>query len=145
MGLVNRVVPAAELEACAKDYAEMIGGNAPLTIAAVKSSSPTRRPDGLPSATVARCAAMVERTASTARTISRAAAPSWKSASRRSPGRERGPDCDLMGKTGGTAISLSDRRQAHCGEQYGPQQAIHGGTAVASVELRNLTKSYRTR
>jgi enoyl-CoA hydratase/carnithine racemase len=36
MGLVNRVVPEAELETFVKDYAETIGGNAPLTIKAVK-------------------------------------------------------------------------------------------------------------
>jgi enoyl-CoA hydratase/carnithine racemase len=36
MGLVNRVRPAAELEAYVKDYAAMIAGNAPLTIEAVK-------------------------------------------------------------------------------------------------------------
>jgi enoyl-CoA hydratase len=36
MGLVNRVVPAEELEAYVKKYAEMIGDNAPLTIATTK-------------------------------------------------------------------------------------------------------------
>jgi enoyl-CoA hydratase/carnithine racemase len=36
MGLVNRVRPAAELEKYVADYAATIGGNAPLTIAAVK-------------------------------------------------------------------------------------------------------------
>jgi enoyl-CoA hydratase/carnithine racemase len=36
MGLVNRVVPAAELEAYVKDYAETIAGNAPLTLGSVK-------------------------------------------------------------------------------------------------------------
>jgi enoyl-CoA hydratase/carnithine racemase len=36
MNLVNRVVPAAELEKYTLDYAATIGGNAPLTIAAVK-------------------------------------------------------------------------------------------------------------
>jgi hypothetical protein len=36
MGLVNRVAPAAELEKFVLDYAAMIAGNAPLTIAAVK-------------------------------------------------------------------------------------------------------------
>jgi enoyl-CoA hydratase/carnithine racemase len=38
MGLVNRVVPAAELEAYVADYAERITGNAPLTIAALKAA-----------------------------------------------------------------------------------------------------------
>jgi len=36
MGLVNRVVPAAELESYVKNYAETISGNAPLTVDAVK-------------------------------------------------------------------------------------------------------------
>jgi enoyl-CoA hydratase/carnithine racemase len=36
MGLVNRVVPAAELEGYVKKYGETIAGNAPLTIKAVK-------------------------------------------------------------------------------------------------------------
>ena len=37
MGLVNRVVPTAELDAYVQDYAETIAGNAPLTIAAAKA------------------------------------------------------------------------------------------------------------
>jgi len=36
MGLVNRVLPVAELEAYVKNYADTIGGNAPLTVNAVK-------------------------------------------------------------------------------------------------------------
>lgn len=36
MGLVNRVRPAADLESYVRGYAETIGANAPLTIAAVK-------------------------------------------------------------------------------------------------------------
>jgi enoyl-CoA hydratase/carnithine racemase len=36
MGLVNRVVPAAELDAFVRSYCAMIAENAPLTIAAVK-------------------------------------------------------------------------------------------------------------
>ena len=32
MGLVNRVLPDAELEKYVKDYADTIGGNAPLTV-----------------------------------------------------------------------------------------------------------------
>ena len=36
MGLVNRVLPTAELEAYVRDYAGRIGANAPLSIAAVK-------------------------------------------------------------------------------------------------------------
>ncbi len=38
MGLVNRVVPAAELEKYVRDYAETISRNAPLTLAAIKRS-----------------------------------------------------------------------------------------------------------
>ncbi len=36
MGLVNRIVPDAEIEAFVASYAEQIGGNAPLTVTAVK-------------------------------------------------------------------------------------------------------------
>jgi len=36
MGLVNRVVPAAELEGYVTDYARQIGENAPLTVRAIK-------------------------------------------------------------------------------------------------------------
>jgi enoyl-CoA hydratase len=36
MGLVNRVVPAAELAAYVKNYADMIGDNAPMTVATAK-------------------------------------------------------------------------------------------------------------
>ena len=36
MGLVNRVVPDAELESYVKDYAGTIAGNAPLTIGSIK-------------------------------------------------------------------------------------------------------------
>lgn len=36
MGLVNRVVPAAELETFTREYATRIAGNAPLTVKAVK-------------------------------------------------------------------------------------------------------------
>ena len=37
MGLINRVVPNAELENYVKKYAETIAGNAPLTIKALKT------------------------------------------------------------------------------------------------------------
>ena len=36
MGLANRVVPDAELDVYVKNYADMIAGNAPLTVASVK-------------------------------------------------------------------------------------------------------------
>ena len=36
MGLINRVLPDAELEGYVKKYADTIAGNAPLTIKAVK-------------------------------------------------------------------------------------------------------------
>lgn len=38
MGLVNRVMPAGEIESYTRDYANGIAANAPLTIAAVKRS-----------------------------------------------------------------------------------------------------------
>ncbi|HZD26577.1 MAG TPA: enoyl-CoA hydratase [Alphaproteobacteria bacterium] len=38
MGLVNRVVPVAELDATVRDYARMIAENAPLTIRAAKAA-----------------------------------------------------------------------------------------------------------
>jgi enoyl-CoA hydratase len=38
MGLVNRVVPASDIETYVRDYAGTIGGNAPLTINSVKLS-----------------------------------------------------------------------------------------------------------
>ncbi|MSO77524.1 MAG: enoyl-CoA hydratase [Alphaproteobacteria bacterium] len=38
MGLVNKVVPAAELEATVRDYAATIAGNAPLTVKAAKAA-----------------------------------------------------------------------------------------------------------
>jgi enoyl-CoA hydratase/carnithine racemase len=50
MGLVNRVVPAAELEDYVRDFAALIGSNAPLTIKAAKMAinaaveDPERRP-----------------------------------------------------------------------------------------------------
>ena len=59
MGLVNRVVAEAELEAYVKNYAEMIAANAPLTVKAVKYivgevvKDETKR-------NLARCAEMVE-------------------------------------------------------------------------------------
>jgi enoyl-CoA hydratase len=37
MGLVNRVVPADQLEAYVRDYAAMIAANAPLTVASIKT------------------------------------------------------------------------------------------------------------
>ena len=37
MGLINRIVPEARLEACAREYAETIAANAPLTVASIKT------------------------------------------------------------------------------------------------------------
>ena len=80
MGLVNRVVPAAELEGYVKNYAEMISANAPLTIKAVKfivgeiaEGRKPARPGALRDL-VAQCFA--------SRTMSRAARRSWRSESR---------------------------------------------------------------
>jgi enoyl-CoA hydratase/carnithine racemase len=39
MGMVDKVLPAAELPAFVKDYAETIAGNAPLTVAAIKQAA----------------------------------------------------------------------------------------------------------
>src|SRR5438094_3373924 len=51
MGLVNQVVPKAELESFTRDYALMMARNAPLTLRSAKSSAwppdrapPERRP-----------------------------------------------------------------------------------------------------
>jgi enoyl-CoA hydratase/carnithine racemase len=47
MGLVNRVVPTANIESYVRDYAATIGGNAPLTVNSVKLcvNEATRDPD----------------------------------------------------------------------------------------------------
>ncbi len=37
MGLVNRLLPADALEAYVREYAGMIAGNAPLTVASIKT------------------------------------------------------------------------------------------------------------
>jgi enoyl-CoA hydratase len=39
MGLINRLLPRAELDSCVQDSAAMIGANAPLTIRAAKLAS----------------------------------------------------------------------------------------------------------
>ena len=59
MGLVNRVVPASELDAYVADYAGMITGNAPLTIAALKAAVAELGKDAA-ERDMARCEAMVE-------------------------------------------------------------------------------------
>ena len=59
MGLVNRVVPDAELEAYVKEYADTIAANAPLTIKAVKYIVGEVMKDES-KRNVARCAEMVE-------------------------------------------------------------------------------------
>src|SRR5580700_6434165 len=59
MGLVNRVVPDAELEAYVKNYAETIAANAPLTVKAVKYIVGEVMKDES-KRNVARCAEMVE-------------------------------------------------------------------------------------
>src|SRR5687767_1991626 len=59
MGLVNRVVPAAELEAYVQNYADTIGGNAPLTVKAEKFIiNETVRDES--QRNMARCAELVE-------------------------------------------------------------------------------------
>ncbi len=58
MGLVNRIVPADQLDAYVKKYADMIGGNAPLTIATAKFTIGEVVKDES-KRDVAKCAAMV--------------------------------------------------------------------------------------
>ena len=60
MGLVNRVVPAEKLEAYVKDYADTIGGNAPLTVNAVKFIANQTAADE-DKRDLARCADLVKR------------------------------------------------------------------------------------
>jgi enoyl-CoA hydratase/carnithine racemase len=61
VGLVNRVAPAAELEGLVRDYAAMIGANAPLTLRAAKLAArealrdPDKRRLGEVEAAVAAC------------------------------------------------------------------------------------------
>jgi enoyl-CoA hydratase/carnithine racemase len=60
MGLANRVVPDAEIEAYVRDYADTIANNAPLTVESVKFIIGELLKDESARDT-ARCAAMVER------------------------------------------------------------------------------------
>jgi enoyl-CoA hydratase/carnithine racemase len=61
MGLVNRVVPVADLERTTKELASMIAGNAPLTVKAAKaaineaSKDPAQRDIATVDAMVAEC------------------------------------------------------------------------------------------
>jgi len=61
MGLVNRVVPAASLDATVREYAERIAANAPLTVASIKTlvaqalKDESRRDMDLCKAVVDRC------------------------------------------------------------------------------------------
>jgi enoyl-CoA hydratase/carnithine racemase len=57
MGLVNRVVPEAELDAVVADYADTIGRNAPMT---VKTAKFTIRQTVEPEPDLSRCAEMVK-------------------------------------------------------------------------------------
>jgi enoyl-CoA hydratase len=59
MGLVNRVVPEAELEPYVKNYAETIAANAPLTVKGVKYIIGEIMKDE-PARNLARCAELVE-------------------------------------------------------------------------------------
>jgi enoyl-CoA hydratase/carnithine racemase len=59
MGLINRLVPVAELESYTRNYAAMIADNAPLTLAAVKRSVLERFKDPA-ERDLARCQAMVD-------------------------------------------------------------------------------------
>ena len=59
MGLINRVVPEAELETYVKNYAETIAANAPLTVKAVKYIVGEAMKDES-ARNLARCAELVE-------------------------------------------------------------------------------------
>ena len=59
MGLVNRVVPEAELETYVKSYAETIAANAPLTVKAAKYVANEVMKDES-KRNLARCAELVE-------------------------------------------------------------------------------------
>jgi enoyl-CoA hydratase/carnithine racemase len=66
MGLINRVVPTADIETYVRDYAGMIGGNAPLTINSVKlcvnetASDPDKRDLAAAQAAVDACFASAD-------------------------------------------------------------------------------------
>jgi enoyl-CoA hydratase len=60
MGLVNRVLPSDQLEDFVKSYADMIGGNAPLTVNAVKYIANQTVQDES-KRDLGKCAAMVKR------------------------------------------------------------------------------------
>ena len=77
-----------ELENYVKYYADTIATNAPLTVKAVKYIVGEVMKDES-KRDLARCAENWSSNASPATTISRAARPSWRSASRRSPGPDR--------------------------------------------------------
>ena len=80
MGIVSRVLPDGELEAFVKEYAGTIAANAPLTVGAVKQiTTEVLKPES--ERDLARAASWSP-AASPARTTSRAAPPSWRSASR---------------------------------------------------------------
>ena len=88
MGLVNRVVPEAELESYVKSITDMICANAPLTIKAVKFTVGEILKDES-KRDVARRRRRWWRRVSPAATIPRAAPRSWRSASRSLPDRDR--------------------------------------------------------
>src|SRR5271169_4715186 len=97
MGLVNRVVPSAELETYVKSITDMISANAPLTIKAVKFTVGEIVKDESKK-NIARSVEMVEQCFAS-RDYTKAAPRSWKSASRLSPEAE-GPSgsslCPLL-------------------------------------------------
>jgi enoyl-CoA hydratase/carnithine racemase len=85
MGVVSRVVPDGELDAFVKEYAGTIADNAPLTVG--PSSRYQRGAEARERAQSGARAAGLWRAALPARTTSRAAPPSWRSASRSFTGK----------------------------------------------------------
>ena len=122
MGLVNRVLPAADLDGFVRDYADTIGNNAPLTIAAVKF--------------------IVNETVKDADKRDLVAVCRHGQALLRQPGLHRGPprlhgkaQAGVFGEVTGTSPRVR-------GEGEEAQAGKREARTLASVELRDLTKTY---
>ena len=117
MGLVNRVVPEAELDAFVDAYVADIAANAPLTIRAARyailqvlTDETKRDLDGVNARSTP---------ASKARTTWKAETPSWKSASRSSRGTDAGRVTAVPGNLSRVAVRNCTRR-SRCGETCRP-------------------------
>jgi enoyl-CoA hydratase len=90
MGLVNRVLPEAELAAFVKEYADGVAANAPLTVGTVKQISRLARCSNPRASATWPAPPTSSPAALPARTTSKAARRSWRSASRPSPANSKG-------------------------------------------------------